>query len=92
MLFRCILKDEFDANKGINTRNKLHPIFMQVNVSQLMQVPEFFVLSIKMCIAAHLSIEGAPPQQVEVLVSFVRCYKKILHQNRLFWGSGIGYF
>ena len=24
---------EFDANKGINTRNKLHPTFMQVNVS-----------------------------------------------------------
>ena len=24
-------------------------------------------------------------QQVEVLLSFVRCYKKLLHQNRVIW-------
>ena len=31
-------------------------------------------------------------QQVEVLPSLVTDCKKPLHQNRLFWGSGIGYF
>ena len=34
--------------------------------------------------------EGA--QQVEVLPSLVTDCKKPLHQSRLFWGSGIGYF
>ena len=31
-------------------------------------------------------------QQVEVLPSLVRDCKKPLYRNRLFWGSGIGYF
>ena len=31
-------------------------------------------------------------QQVEVLPSLVTDCKKPLHQNRLFWGPGIGYF
>ena len=33
-----------------------------------------------------------PSQQVEVLPSLVRDCKKPYHRNRLFWGSGIGYF
>ena len=31
-------------------------------------------------------------QQVQVVPSFVRHCKKTFHQNRLFWGLGIGYF
>ena len=31
-------------------------------------------------------------QQVQVVPSFVRDCKKTFHQNRLFWGLGIGYF
>ena len=35
---------------------------------------------------------GASAQQVEVAPSLATDCKKPLHQNRLFWGLGIGYF